>query len=246
MVDNSEPAIIYPNFKRSNLVEKVFDTLRENILSGVFNDGDLLPTQELLARQFGVSRTVLREALNKLSSLGLVKSHQGRGTYVHTPNMQTVFGPMLSSLQLTEEATQELIEARYYLESTIVQLAAKRAQREQVLALKRSIAQMEQGMADSNIKIFSSADLSFHLQLAEMSQNRVLLRIIEVIREMLVKFLEDFNQVPGTQQRAIAYHKKIYTAIKANDPIGAEIQMRKHLEDVLCTFQKEHKKSKKV
>ena len=243
---NGKSALTFPNFKRSNLVEQVFHALRENILSGVFKDGDLLPTQELLAQQFGVSRTVLREALNKLSSLGLIKSHQGRGTFVQMPNVQSVMGPIISSLQMDNEATQELIEARYHLESTIVQLAAKWAKPEQVDALKESIAQMEQGQKTGDIKTFSKADLAFHMQLAEMSKNRVLERIIEVIREMLVKFLEDFNRVPGTQQRAIAYHKRICKAIEANDPIQAEKQTRKHLKDVLQTFQREHEELKKI
>jgi len=72
------------SFKRGNLAEMVFDAKKETILAGSFKQGECLPTQETLAKEFGVSRTVMREAFNKLSSLGLIKSFQGRGTFVQT------------------------------------------------------------------------------------------------------------------------------------------------------------------
>lgn len=240
MTDKNNRPISFPSLKRGNLVEMVFENLRESILSGEFKQGQLLPTQETLAQQFGVSRTVMREALNKLSSLGLIKSHQGRGTFVQAPDMQSVMGPMLSSLALDEDSTRELMETRYHLEGTIVRLAAKHASPEQIQILEQTIARMDLVLKENDIKAFAQADLDFHTLLADMSQNRVLKRIIEVIREMLAKFLEGFNQVSGAPERAVAYHKKICQAIAKHDADLAELQMRHHILDVLHTLHVEY------
>ena len=240
MMDRKHNSNLFPSLKRGNLVEMVFENLRESILSGEFKQRELLPTQENLAQQFGVSRTVMREALNKLSSLGLIRSHQGRGTFVQLPDMQSVMGPMLTSLALDEDSTRELMETRYHLESTIVRLAAKHATPTQIKALRETITHMEEGLAANNIKAFAQADLHFHTLLADMSQNRVLKRIIEVIREMLARFLEGFNQVKGAPERAIAYHKKICQAIAKREADVAEQQMRRHILDVLHTLHVEY------
>jgi GntR family transcriptional repressor for pyruvate dehydrogenase complex len=219
----------------------VFENLKASILAGTFCTGDLLPTQEVLAQRYGVSRTVMREAFNKLSSLGLIKSFQGRGTYVRSPDMQAVMGPMLSSLTLDEGTIRELMETRYHLESTIVRLAARHATEQQIRDLEETVACMEKGLQAGDIKSFAQADLNFHILLADISRNRVLKRIIEVIREMLVKFLEGFNQVAGAPERAIAYHKKICCAIARHDSDQAEKQMRQHILDVLHTLRVEYR-----
>jgi GntR family transcriptional repressor for pyruvate dehydrogenase complex len=219
----------------------VFEALKENILTGKFRNGELLPTQETLAQQFGVSRTVMREALNKLSSLGLIESQQGRGTFVRSPNVRTVIEPMLSSLMLDETSTCELMETRYYLERIIVRLAAKHVNAQQTRELEEIVARMEQDFHAGNIEAFTQGDLAFHMKLAEVSKNRILKLIIEVIREMLFKFLENFNRVPGAAERAAKYHRKICEAVAQNDLDKAEYEMQQHIRDVMNTLHEEYK-----
>lgn len=240
-MEETQKSATFPSFKRSNLVEMVSETLKENILAGKLKDGDLLPTQETLAQQFGVSRTVMREALNKLSSLGLVESHQGRGTFVRSPNLRTVMEPVLSSLLLDETSTCELLEARYYLERIIVRLAAKQVNDQQLKILREIVDRMERDFGNGSIEAFAEDDLAFHLKLAEMSKNSILKQIIEVIREMLFQFLENFNRVPGAAERAIAYHRRIYEAVAQKDPDKAESEMQQHIRDVMKTLREKYK-----
>ena len=117
------------NLKRGNLVERVFETLRDNILSGQFADGERLPPQELLGGQLGVSRTVVREALNKLALLGLVDIRQGSGTFVRASRAGGAISSALEVLMANKESMQELTETRYYPEQTIARLAACEAER---------------------------------------------------------------------------------------------------------------------
>ena len=103
---------VLPNLRQGNLVEKVFETLRDNILSGQFQDGERLPPQESLGEQLGVSRTVIREALNKLATLGLVDIRQGSGTYVRATRAGGVMSPTLAILMANKGSMQELTETR--------------------------------------------------------------------------------------------------------------------------------------
>ena len=240
-MEDTQKSTTFPSFKRGNLVEMVFEALKENILTGKFKNGELLPTQETLAQQFGVSRTVMREALNKLSSLGLIESQQGRGTFVRSPNVRTVIEPMLSSLMLDETSTCELMETRYYLERIIVRLAAKHVNAQQARKLEEIVVRMEQDFRTGDIEAFAQGDLAFHMKLAEISKNRILKLIIEIIREMLFKFLENFNRVPGAAERAVKYHRKICEAVVQNDLDKAEYEMQQHILDVMKTLREEYK-----
>lgn len=235
-----EKSVLLPNFKRSNLVQMVFDALKENILTGKFKGGERLPTQEILARQFGVSRTVMREALNKLSSLGLIESQQGRGTFVCSPDAQTVMEPMFHAFLLDDASICELMEVRYYLEKIIARLAAKRITPVQIDALRENVLDMEQSVGARNLEMFAEKDLVFHLMLAEISANNILRRILTALREMMTKFFEDFSHTPGIAERSVRYHQKILQAILHKDPEEAERAMQEHILDIIAVLREKY------
>lgn len=237
----AENSTAFPYFKRENLVEMVFDALKQNILNGSFKNGERLPTQEELCQQFGVSRTVMIGAFHKLSSLKLIESQQGRGTFVRMPDSNLVLEPIVNALLLDKPTTRELIETRYYLERSIVRLAAKHIDVQQVEELQHIVHEMDRNFQDGNIEAFSQGDLAFHMKLAEMSQNSILKRLIGVIREMLATFLDEFNRTPGAAERANEHHRKICAAIVEHDADGAEREMQLHLQDVMEILHAQYK-----
>ena len=218
--------------KRENLVETVFEALRKDILSGALEDGERLPPQEVLAEQMGVSRTVIREALNRLSSLGLVEAQQGRGTFVRAARPVETMRPLLDAFLQDETTTRELLEARLLVEKLVTRLAARRATPAQVARLREILRTMRKKVAAGDAKGFAQEDLAFHLGLGEASGNRVLQRVLGAIREMLYRFLDEFNRIPGAPDRAVAYHTRILAAVERGDADEAERQMLEHLEDV--------------
>ncbi len=229
-----------PSLKRDSLVEIVFEALKGKILSGELSDGDRLPTQKMLCRQFGVSRTVMMGSLHKLSSLGLITSRQGRGTFVRLPDTKAVLEPMFQALLLDKPSTCELIETRYYLERAIVRLAARHIDTTQSQDLQNIVAKMERDFQEGRIEAFSQGDLAFHMKLAESARNSILGRFIEVIREMLAEFLEEFNRTPGAAERANEHHRKICDMVVGHDPDGAEKEMQLHLRDVVMILREQH------
>lgn len=223
----------YKNVRQGNLVDIVFEKLKDDIVSGKLKQGERFPPQEVLARQFGVSRPVIREAQKKLASLGLLESRQGSGTFVCRPRADEVMGPLLSVVEMDAESTAELMETRFHLEKVVARLAAQRATPDQAAELDLLIAQMTAAAKQGDLARFNRADFSFHLTLARISGNRIMARIVETIRDMTYRFLRSFSQSEGAMERAIRYHRAIAKAVAENDPRAAENQMRLHLNDII-------------
>lgn len=231
----------FPSFKRNSLVEMVFNTLKENVLSGKLSEGEMLPSQEVLAEQFGVSRTVIRESIKQLSSLGLVKSHQGRGTFVQSANAKTVLAPMLDAFYLNESSTRELMETRLYLEKAMARLAAKRVEPEGITSLQRIFETMRQRATSGDTEGYAIADFSFHLKLAEISKNSILAGILENLREIIHEFMKSYGRIEGAIERAMNCHERILDALAEKDPEMAEREMQLHIFEIIKTLRKLYK-----
>ena len=237
--DQMAPEML-PNLKQGNLVDRVFETLRDNILSGQFTEGERLQNQETLGEQLGVSRTVIREALNKLALLGLVDVRQGSGTFVRAPRAGEVFSPALEVLMANKESIQELTEVRYYLEKTIARLAAKRANEEVILKLRECVTNMEECVVMGDTAGYAVQDLAFHMALADASGNTVLAHILEVVRESMLRFMKDFTQIPEAPKTALEHHAAIVDAVARHDTRGAEHHMQEHIGFVIEILRKQY------
>jgi GntR family transcriptional repressor for pyruvate dehydrogenase complex len=227
-----------PPFKRGNLVEMVFNAIRDKIISGKFKQGEKLASQEIFCKEMGVSRTVVREAWNKLASIGLIKTIHGHGSFVNHPDASNILDPICDAIQLDKNSTQELFESRFYLETIIVRLAAKRSTQIDIAKLSKIVELMELNADQNNIKQTIRYDIEFHQTLADISQNTVLKRFLSTISKMIQRFLEDYTKIPGTSQHAVSYHKRIIQAVAKKDADLAEAEMKEHLMDVIDTLRK--------
>ncbi len=229
-----------PIVKRTNLSNMVFEEMKNRIFSGIYAQGSILPTQDDLAKEFGVSRTVMRDAFHKLSSLGLVESQQGRGSFVRFEGAVSVMSSVLESFNMNAETIQDLMEARYHLEKIIVGLAAERVTDADVEFLKRNVERMDAAVIAGDIPAFAAIDLEFHEKLGEISHNVVLTRILTMIREMMKNFFDGFRKTPGVAPRAVEYHKEIFAAVSRRDAAQAERKMQDHLGDIIANLKKSY------
>jgi GntR family transcriptional repressor for pyruvate dehydrogenase complex len=115
-----------------------------------------------------------------------------------------------------------------------------------VSVLQVLVNSMEQHVKEGDIDAFVKEDLDFHLQLANISKNRILNRITETLREMMLNLIENVSHIPGTAERAVEYHKKIYHALVQRDPDLAEKAMRDHMLDIIRVLQEEYKFDLKI
>jgi len=232
--------MVAPIVKRTNLSSMVFEEMKNRIFSGSYREGSILPTQDILAREFGVSRTVMRDAFHKLSSLGLVESQQGRGSFVRGSNPVTVMSSVMEAFKMDEASVQDLMQARYYIEQIIVRLAAVRVTDEEIVYLRHNVEAMEKAVLGGDLQSFSTIDLDFHQKLGDISQNLVLHRILTIIREMMKNFFDGFSKTPGVVPRAVMYHQDICRAMTERNPDLAERKMREHLADIIVNLEKNY------
>jgi GntR family transcriptional repressor for pyruvate dehydrogenase complex len=219
--------------KKSSAATKVFETLHEMIATGRFQRGEKLPPQDELARQLGVSRNTLREAVNKLSTMGLLVSRQGVGTVVEPPTPGGYLTALSGQFLLDPLSVREFIEARICIERAMVRLAVARAQPQGIAEIGDILQEQHAALQQADWAEFTRHDTAFHFKLAEMSGNRVLRKFLETIQDMLQRFIGEVSQLPGAIAEAYAYHTRVSGAIAAKDADLAEKEIVRHLFDVV-------------
>lgn len=215
---------------RDRLYKGIVDQVMHSVMTGQMRPGDQLPTEPELAEQFGVSRTVVREAIKALVSQGLVDVSPGRGAFITQPPIETVINSLYVTLKLEDHGYDDLLVARQLLEAPIARLAAENATAENKAALARHLSLMSDHRGDP--AAFISHDTAFHAELARATQNTVLTILIQPIISLLQGMRETVVRFPDIPVRATYYHQLIYQAVVAKDGPGAEQAMRDHLAQV--------------
>lgn len=207
-------------------VAHVVDHLEQRIFSGEFKPGDLLPAERELSAELGVSRSVVREALGKLDSLGLVQRRQGSGTRVAPPTTAPALKTFQRMFQSGDVDLNDLTEARLPLEIAMVRIAAQRRTDEHV----RKLEQQQAILQDEHLDVESHlrADEAFHAILAEAAGNPMfgmLLEPVQLLRHEPYRKHYDEYQL----RQAHAEHQAILDAIRNRDAGAAEAAVRSHL-----------------
>jgi GntR family transcriptional repressor for pyruvate dehydrogenase complex len=222
---------MYKVVTTSRLYEQIVQQIEESILKGALKPGDQLPAERDFARQFGVSRTAVREAVKALREKGLVEAYPGRGTFVTNgtpPSVRQSLGRMMRADQ--SEGMAQLVEVREILEPEIAGLAASRVDEEAIATMREAVEVMDNAKGDP--EAFIEADLDFHLALAEAAANPLILSLIDSIVAVLRDQRMTIFKVDGGPERGQYHHKKILEAIEHRDPQGAREAMRAHLKQV--------------
>jgi DNA-binding FadR family transcriptional regulator len=220
-------AIGVPRRLHAHVVEAVVPM----IVGGELVPGSLLPTEPEMSARFGVSRSVVREALRVLGEKGLIEVRHGSGTRVTTPDRWDPLDPLiLSTLRgrgVSAAVLHDLLEARTIVECEVAALAAERADRGEREALQAAIDTMRESLGDP--PAFVRGDSAFHLTLLRAARNRVLERMTQPMHELLQYAQALTDAIPGVLTRALADHEAIADAVMRRDPAGARNAMRAHL-----------------
>ncbi len=216
------------------LYRQIADQIRTLIRSGEFTAGSRLPPERDLARQLGVSRPSVREALIALEIEGLVEVRIGSGIYVQNPSRdgdnseqhQALAGPF------------ELLRARWVVEGECAALAAKSAKKAQVAAIEDALDMMQKEMEGEKQPL--NADRLFHLRVAEGTGNGALVQVVKMLWEErtgpLYKQLEHHYDSPELWEAALTEHRAVVKAIAAHEPIAARAAMQRHLNQAYKRF----------
>jgi GntR family transcriptional repressor for pyruvate dehydrogenase complex len=197
------------------------------VVSGGLSPGERLPPERELVGRLGVSRTVVREALNLLEARGLISIEHGRGAVVSGDSTHAVRDTLGLLLRVRPKALWELLEIREILEVEVAGLAAERAGEGDVREMRDQLDRMEtlieapEGYVD--------ADVEFHALLARSTRNEVLLTMLDPVVELLRASREVSVSRPGSARRALREHEEILRCVEAGDAEGTREWMRVHL-----------------
>jgi DNA-binding FadR family transcriptional regulator len=228
----------FQSIEPRRLYRQIADQIRTLIRSGEFTVGARLPPERDLAKQLGVSRPSVREALIALEVEGLVEVRIGSGIYVQA------LGSKASSRAAAEGdggATAgpfELLRARYVIEGETAALAAKSAKKAQVEAIEETFAAMRHELDEEKQPL--GGDRMFHIRIAEATGNGALVAVVDMLWQdrtgPLYKQLEHHYDSPSLWHSAMAEHRAVVKAIAAKDAAGARAAMQRHLNQAYKRF----------
>lgn len=229
-----------PNiFKRTPLIHKIVEEIKDRIIRGELREGEKLSSQDQLAKSLGVSRGSLREALNQLQLMGIIEMKQGSGTYIRSVTPSSFMQSLSPALIMDKASPRELLDARLWIEGAVASLAAKKATQENIRELGRILDDMKKNYEEKNIDKFIGNDLEFHVMIAKSSKNRVLMKVLETIREILYEFIAGFFSVrPETVKTALKFHTRIFKAIECHNDQEAKKNMESHILSLIRMMNK--------
>lgn len=213
--------------------QQVEDQIREAISSGALTSGQKLPSEAVLALNFGVSRTTVREALRSLVTDGLIEKMPGAsgGSFVRSLDHETLGADLVHDIEnLLTSGSVGFLEAsqvRRMLEMPSARLAARNRSAEQLKALRAVIA--EQRLLSHDDPRIPELDTRFHTLISQASGNRVVAAFVRALHEVTepVHHLHlDAEVGKGTFRQ----HRAIVAAIERRDSAAAEAAMGEHLE----------------
>lgn len=219
---------------RTALVDHVVGEVRAAILRGDYEVGGELPAAEKLADGFGVSMTVIREAMRELRSQGLVEVFQGKRPLVAAANSTATVSMLGQSLGRAGRM-EDLMQVRWVLEVAIAAIAAEKATTEHLIRLAAAVDEMRDG---TTVDRQVDADVQFHRVLAEATGNPLFPILLQSLEALLREFRRQAIEVRGVRS-GIKEHAAVLEAVRSRDPQAAREAMIRHMKLAERTLRKE-------
>lgn len=227
---DTQAGVLFEQVSREpRLSDKVANMMLETILSRRLEVGDRLPSERELGAQFGVSRTVVREAVRALVAKGLIEVRSGSGLRVAAVDAAAVSESMSLYLRGGTLDFEKVHEVRALFEVHIAGVAAERATEEDVTRMREVHERMRR--ASSDVEAAARDDLEFHRLIARATQNDLYLLLLDSIGSTLIDIRRE-NLGSGSRPMTLDQHEAILERIAARDPVGAREAMAAHLDGV--------------
>jgi len=233
----------YPTLERApTLSDRVTESVLQMITSNALKPGDRLPSERDLGVRFGVSRTVVREAVRSLAAKGVLDVRSGSGAIVARVGSDTASQTLRLFVQGARGGTddelhyEQINDVREMLETRVARIAARAAGPADLERLRDLHRQMKAAKGD--VEKASALDVAFHREIAVATRNPLFVVIIDSIEPALLEIRRKTLGSPGRPNKALRAHQLILDRIVAGDPEGAEAAMNEHLADSRAVWAK--------
>jgi GntR family transcriptional repressor for pyruvate dehydrogenase complex len=227
---------IFSRIAHSRTADEVIGQIETLILEGVLSAGDRLPGERELARQFDVSRPILRDALKALEARGLLVTRHGGGTHVADIIGEVFSKPVMDLIASQPKAAHDYLEYRREMEGIAAEYAARRATADDLALLDRIMARMEEAYRAGDFEDEAAIDVEFHHAVGECAHNIILLHTLRSCYRLLSEGVFQNRRLvfslPGAREELLMQHRSIHAAVKAADPIKARKAAMDHISYV--------------
>jgi GntR family transcriptional repressor for pyruvate dehydrogenase complex len=207
--------------------------LKSAILERRFRPGDRLPSEHVLAAEFGSSRASVREALRSLEQTGLVSVRRGfaGGAFVADGDLRHVTDSLAILLRLRKISIHHFTEARLVLEPWTARLAAERITDDELAGIRAHVAHHASAIEAG--RYHATADLGFHRLVAEASKNPALVLVFNAIADLMVdEVIAGIEMDAATNHSNLSFHERLHDALERHDAEAAGAIMREHVLEV--------------
>lgn len=220
---------VLTNNEKRDIQKSIISHLRDLIMYKNLEPGDKLPSERMLSEKFGVSRSNIREAIQKLEFFGILISKPQSGTFIANIGKVAMRGMLDDILRLEDPDFKSLVETRILLELKTVRLASLRRTEDDLLAIQQAMDAFKQKVLAGQDAV--EEDLLFHLAIAKASKNSIMNTFMLIITPEIITNFEK-HHVCGSDQRIIAIeeHENVFKAIKEKDPKKAKEMMKIHFK----------------
>ncbi len=222
--------------REKKLYEEVVKQIKYLISTGQYKDGDMLPSEEDLSKNIGVSRATVREGLRILELLGLVETKRGKGTIVRVNSRESFINKLSSNLSSIGADSYFVHEIDRLFEPGVAKLVAQKGKDEDIQKIKFAIEKMEKSINMGGTG--EEESLYFHKCIVDALNNPILNSIFELLREIHERGRRVVLNLPNRAQETLKEHRKIYEAIKDRNGNRAYQYMEQHLSRVSSTYDK--------
>jgi DNA-binding FadR family transcriptional regulator len=219
-----------PTLGPALLYRSVQDSVKRYIVERGLAAGDALPPETHLARDLGISRNSVREAVKALESLGVLEVRPGKGLYVRSFSLDPILDNLAYSILSDRNSIEELMEVRRYLEVSLLPRAIPALTPDKLAALRRLV----QGMAEKAArgKAFPEEDRLFHRTLAEATGNTLLVKLLDVFWTVFSRLRDTSITVNPAPEHTRRTHARVLEAIEAHDVPAAQAAMVESFGDL--------------
>lgn len=209
----------------------ITEYFQEQIDSGAWQVGQKIPSENVLSAQLGVSRSSVRAAIAQFVALGLLKSHQGQGTFLQRADVDARMGSDKAVPVAEFQNISKVLEYRMLIEPYAMQQAGENSDPEELADILQAYLN-EMKSQIGNAPAFIDTDMKFHLMIARMSGNEVLADSLQTVFERTLTRHKQINSLFGYAD-GISYHQKIIEDLQDGDVKKAAADMKEHLQNAL-------------
>ena len=228
--------------KQIGASQTVYNHVLQGMKTGIWSPGDKIPSEHALANELNVSRVSVRKALDQLVGVGLLYKRQGSGAFVAEVATLSTLDALIPIVQMTDLEVIKLLEYRVGFESTNVELLHHHIKKDTIEQLEYSMSMMEKYASDK--ERFYIYDYQFHHIIAEGTENPFVIKISQLLTEMLKNHFLKLNITIGPEI-GLEYHARIIDAMKDNDFDIAARYMKRHMQVTIEAVKKAQEKDSK-